>query len=164
MSDLGFERMLAENNDAVRDAPEFGSDWMPPDRVGSDTYLVTVTRVNSGWKQAEGWTEGWWRPYVRIEAEVSNPALDGQEFSLGFFSTEANRISVCKTACKPLNGGKSVVSRPEIHAAFMGAIGKVLRINVKTISKDDGREFTNCYIKEVVRSVPMVDNTTPPQG
>ena len=162
MSDMDFERMLATYHANLKtqydDAEEF-SDWMPDD----GEYVVTVTKSTKGvsTKQDPNNPMFWWKPTVRIE-DVAREDLNGQEFALGFFNT--NAPGIMKGQAKALNGGESV-GFDELDGVFTASVGKVLRIEVRTTtSKKNNKEYTNCYIREVIQ-VEAVEETQvePPQ-
>jgi hypothetical protein len=160
MSDLNFEAMLAEHNQNYKDASEF-SDWMPPD----EDYLVTVLKCDKGVSEKEGQAKlGWWKLTARIEAPEKEK-LDGKEFSLGFYNT--NAMGILKGQARALNGGEPVGSITEADAIFTAAPGQILRVKVATsTSKKNGKEYTNAYVQEVVavEEVAPNDNGDPPQG
>ena len=141
------------------DAEEY-SDWMPPDRKD---YIVTVLKCSKGvsTKNDPDNPMFWWKPTVRIE-EVANEDLNGKEFALGFFNT--NAPGIMKGQARALNGGDAVPF-DELGAVFEGSVGKVLRVDVATTtSKKNGKEYTNCYVQEVI-PMTAADETEvePPQ-
>jgi hypothetical protein len=143
MSDLAFEGLLADYNQAFRDATEF-SDWMPQDGL----YLATVIKCQKGVSTKDDKKTGWWKLTARLEAPESE-GLNGQEFTLGFYRTSA--LGILKGQARALNGGQTVSSLQEADAVFEKAVGSILRVEVKTsVSKKDGTEYTNCYVKEVI--------------
>ena len=159
MSDLAFEGMLAEHNQAFKDAAEF-SDWMPDD----GEYTVSVVRLDKDVSIKDNVTLGWWKLTARIEAGENADKVIGQEFSLGFYSTK--NMGIMKGQCRALNGGEGVDSLAEADAVFEAAKGKILRVKVNTsTSKKNGKEYTNCYVQEVIATedVPDVAQEEPPQ-
>lgn len=143
MSDMAFEGLLADFNQAYRDAEEF-SDYMPPD----NDYLVTVMKCQKGVSEKDGKRNGWWKLTARIEAPESEE-LNGQEFVLGFYRTSA--LGILKGQARALNMGQPVSSIQEADVVFEKAVGSILRVKViTTASKKDGKEYTNCYVKEVI--------------
>lgn len=145
MSDLTFESLLAKYNQAYVDAAEF-SDWYPPD----EEYMVTVLKCQKGVSEKNGQETGWWKLTARIEAPQSEE-LNGQEFTMGFYRTSA--LGVLKSAAKALNKGQSLPTFPEAVAVIEQAVGAVLRVKVVTKEKD-GKEYTNCYVREVIPTIP----------
>lgn len=148
MSDMDFERMLAKYHENLKtqydDAEEY-SDWMPPD----GEYIVTVLKCSKGvsTKKDPNNPMFWWKPTVRIE-DVAREDLNGQEFALGFFNT--NAFGFMKGQVKALNGGNAV-GYDEIDGVFMASVGKVLRVKVATTtSKKNDKEYTNCYVQEII--------------
>lgn len=153
MSDLQFEGLLAEFNQAYRDAEEF-SDYMPVD----GEYLVTVMKCQKGVSDKDGKKTGWWKLTARIEAPESEE-LNGQEFVLGFYRTSV--MGILKGQARALNMGQPVSSLQEADAVFEKAVGSILRVKViTTVSKKDQNTYTNCYVKEVI---PTQQSDTPPQ-
>jgi len=160
MSDLAFEGMLAEHNQAFKDAAEF-SDWMPDD----GEYTVSVVKLDKDVSIKDNVKLGWWKLTARIEAGENADKVIGQEFSLGFYNTK--NMGVMKSQCRALNSGEGVDSLAEADAIFEAAVGKILRVKVDTsTSKKNGKEYTNCYVQEVIATedVPDVAQEEPPQG
>lgn len=163
MSDLDFERLLAAHKATLAkqydDAEEY-NDWMPPD----GEYTVSVMKCGKGvsTKNDPNNPMFWYKPVVKIEAG-DNPALLGQEFSLGFFST--NSPGILKGQVRALNGGEPVPF-DQVDAVFMRSIGKILRVKVSTTtSTKNGKDYTNCYVQEVIRTEAVEDlPDSPPQG
>jgi len=158
MSDLGFEQMLAEQNENYRKSEEF-SDWMPDD----GDYIVTVIKCVKGVSEKEDTKLGWWKLTGRIEAP-ENEKLNGQEFSLGFYNTKA--MGILKGQARKLNSGEPVTTLAEADAVFEAAQGKILRVKVTTsTSKKNGQDYTNCYVQEVIATEEVTDtNAAPPQA
>jgi hypothetical protein len=158
--DMNFESLLAEFNQAYQEAEEF-SDWMPPD----DEYVVVVTKSNKDVTEKDDKKMGWWKLTAKILAP-ENPDLNGQEFCLGFYNT--NALGILKGQVKALNSGVAVNSLAEANAIFTAAVGKALRVKVSTTtSRKNGQEYTNCYIQEVLPDIQIVDESQsamPPQG
>lgn len=152
MSDMAFEQMLAQYNADYQAAEEF-SDWMPDD----GEYIVTVVKSTKGTSDKDGKPFGWWKLVGRIE-EPSNEKLNGEEFTLGFYNT--NAFGILKGQAKALNGGTSVATFQEASTLFENATGLVLKVKVSTsTSKKNGKEYTNCYIKERIKVTDAVEPT-----
>lgn len=153
MSDLGFEKMLAEQNAAYAVAEEF-SDWMPDD----GEYFVTVLKCSKGEKEYKGVRMRWWKLTARIE-DAANETLDGQEFSLGFFNT--NAPGILKTRARALNRGKAVPTLPEAIGVFEASVGEILRVKVATNDKG----YKNCFVLEIIdaESAEAPDTVEVPQ-
>jgi hypothetical protein len=150
---MAFEGLLADFNQAYRDADEY-SDYMPPD----GEYLVTVMKCQKGVSEKDGKKNGWWKLTARIEAPESEE-LNEKEFVLGFYRTSA--LGILKGQARALNMGQPVSSIQEADAVFEKAVGLILRVKVSTTtSKKDGKEYTNCYVKEVMPT----QNDVPPQA
>jgi len=158
VSDLAFEQLLAQHNDAYRSAEEF-SDWMPPD----GEYIATVMKSAKGVSTKDGVSVGWWKITGRLEV-VEDPELNGREFPVGFYRTST--LGVLKSQVRALNGGKSVDSLAEADRVISESVGKVVKVKiVTTTSKKDGNDYTNCYVKEVLPiTASGEDQTAPPPG
>ena len=154
--------MLAAHHATLKanydEAEEF-SDWMPDD----GEYVVTVLKCPKGVSTKKDPQNPlfWWKPVVRIE-DVANPELNGQEFALGFFNS--NAPGIMKSQVKALNSG-NVVPFEEIDGIFSGSIGKVLRVKVATKkSTKNGKDYTNSYIQEILATESVAEPTAePPQ-
>jgi hypothetical protein len=165
MSTVDFEQLLAAHQANLKqqydDAEEY-SDWMPDD----GEYTVTIVKCAKGvsTKKDQNNPLFWWKLTGRIEAGDNAAAILGQEFSLGFYNT--NAPGIMKGQAKALNGGDPVPF-DDLDTVFKGAVGKVLQVKVATTkSAKNGQDYTNCYIQEVVQ-VEAVDSglgCTPPQG
>ena len=70
-----------------------------------------------------------------------------------------------KGQAKALNGGESVPFE-DLDKVFSGSAGKVLRVKVATTkSPKNGRDYTNCYIQEVIQTEAAEGlPEEPPQG
>jgi len=166
MSDLMFEQLLAEHNDAFKKAEVFGEDWMPP----FDTYYVTILHVKEGIKDKDGKTFGWFKPVGRIE-KPEDEQLNGKEFPLGFFNT--NALGFLKGFAKGLKGGEEPTDLREAIETIKNSPNLVLLVKVAPSTGKDGKEYTNCYVQEVVATntneaaeadaPPQVDPNAPPQ-
>lgn len=139
MSDMNFEQMLAQHNQAYKDAQEYSS-WMPPD----DEYTVTVVKCDKGVSNKDGKDFQWWKLTARIEA-VEDESLNGKEFALGFYST--NAMGILKGQAKALNKGETPGSLVEADQVFESAVGEILSVKVVTSEKSG---YTNCYVQEVL--------------
>ena len=162
MSDMDFERLLAAHNASLKqqydDAEEY-SNWMPDD----GKYTVSIIKSNHGtWTQDDSATPiFWWNLTARIEA--GDVKLIGETFATGPYKTTAPGI--LKGQAKALNNGQPVPFE-ELTQLFDSMVGKVLRVNVVTsTSKKNGKEYTNCYIQEVIPMTSVEDlPDEPPQG
>lgn len=128
-------------------------------------YTATVTKCSKGvsTKNDPEKPMFWWKPTARIEAGDNIDKVLGQEFSLGFFNT--NAPGIMKREARALNGGEAVPFN-DLNSIFLQSVGKVLRIKVATTtSSKNGKEYTNCYIQEVIQTedVPATAEE-PPQG
>jgi len=162
MSNLGFEQMLAQYHATLKqvydEAEEF-SDWMPPDS-DEQGYIVTMVKCSKGvsTKKDANNPMFWWKPIVRIEA-VTDELLNGREFALGFFNT--NAPGIMKGQAKAINGGEPVAF-DQLDSVF-SEVGKVLRVVVKTTtSAKNNKEYTNCYVQEVIDTTDVADKDVDP--
>jgi len=160
MSDMLFESLLSEFYQSYREAEEF-SDWMPDD----GEYIVSVIKCAKGASEKEGKKTAWWKLTARIEAPQQEE-LNGQEFPLGFYSS--NAFGFLKGQARALNGGETVPSLAEADRVFEAAIGCVYRVKVTTTtSTKNGKEYTNCYVQEKIATEGVVETDegeAPPQG
>lgn len=149
--DLNFEQLLAAHNQEFKDAEVF-SDWMPDD----GEYIASLIKLDHGVSK-----DGimWWKLTGKIEStEIEK--FYGKEFQVGYYSMKA--FGVLKGTVKTL-AGDLIDDLGEAHKVLAESIGKVVRVKIETkpSKKHDGREFTNCYIKEVYTTEAVEE--TPPQ-
>ena len=141
--DLGFEQMLAQHNQEFKEAEVFSS-WMPPD----EDYIVSLIKLESGQKTKDGAVIGWWKLTGRIE-DVADEKLNGKEFTVGLYSSKA--YGILKGAARALANNPQLDDLAEAHAVLEAAIGDVVSVRVKTSWSDKyKKDFTNCYIQEVI--------------
>jgi hypothetical protein len=128
---------------------------MPPD----DRYTIPIVKCDKG--VFEG-NQGWWKLTGRIE-KLEDGTLNGKTFSAGFYSTK--QLGILKQTARVLNNGTAVDSLAQADDVMTKSVGTILDSEVfTTTSKKDGREYTNCRLKEVIPVQIMVDNTIPPRG
>ena len=140
--DLNFEQMLAQHNQEYKDAEVF-SNWMPPD----GEYIVSLIKLDNGTSSKDGVDTIWWKLIGRIE-DVQDEKLNGKEFSVGYYSSKA--FGVLKGAVKALNGD-IIHDLGDAHVVLEASIGTIIRAKVETsTSRKNGKEYTNCYIQEVL--------------
>ena len=148
--DLNFEQMLATHNQEFKDAEVF-SNWMPPD----GEYIASLIKLDTGTSSKDGVDTIWWKLVGRIE-DVQDEKLNGKEFSVGYYSSKA--FGVLKGAVKALNGD-IIHDLGDAHVVLEASIGSIIRAKVETsTSRKNGKEYTNCYIQEVL------DTATPSAG
>ena len=156
--DLNFEQMLAEHNQNFKES-EVYSDWMPDD----GEYIATLLKLAKGSTTKDGVNSVWWRLTGRIE-DVQDEKINGKEFTVGYYTSKA--FGILKGAVNVLSG-QSIDDLGQAHAILEAAIGSVLRVKVRTSrSKKDGKDYTNCYILEVINTttetsaedVPLTDD------
>ncbi len=156
--DLNFEQLLAQHNQEFKES-EVYSDWMPDD----GEYIATLLKLAKGTTTKDGKSSIWWRLTGRIE-DVQDEKVNGKEFSVGYYSSRA--FGILKGAVNVLSG-QSIDDLDQAHAILEAAIGSVLRVKVRTSrSKKDGKDYTNCYILEVIdttrtasaEEVPLTDD------
>ena len=144
--DLNFEQMLAKHNQEFKEAEVF-SNWMPPD----GEYIVSLVKLDQGTSSKDGKDLVWWRLTGRIE-DVQDESLNGKEFSVGYYTSKA--FGILKGAVKTL-AGDITNDLGEAHAILEASLGKIIRAKVETRpgkGANAGREFTNCYIQEVIET------------
>lgn len=154
--DLNFEQMLAQHNQEFKEA-EVYSDWMPPD----GEYIVSLIKLGTGTSTKDGKDLVWWKLTGRIE-DVQDEKLNGKEFSVGYYTNRA--FGILKGAVNVLSG-QTIDDLTQAHAILEAAIGLVIRGKVRTsISKKNGKEYTNCFILEVIDTTTSVEAcSTPPE-
>ena len=144
--DLNFEQLLATHNQDFAEAVVFDN-WMPPD----GEYVVSLVKLATGSTSRDGVDLVWWKLTGRIE-DVQDGQLNGREFSAGYFTSKA--FGILKGAVKTLNGD-IIHDLGEAHLVLEAAIGKVVRVKIDTRpgkGANTGRDFTNCYIQEVINT------------
>lgn len=140
--DLNFEQLLATHNQEFKESEVF-SNWMPPD----GEYIVSLIKLDTGTFAKDGVSLPWWRLTGRIE-DVQDENLNGKEFSVGYYTSRA--FGILKGAAQALCG-HPVDDLAEAHTILAESIGEVIRAKVETtISKKNGKNYTNCYIQEVI--------------
>ena len=148
--DLNFEQMLAKHNQEYKEA-EVYSTWMPDD----GEYIVSLIKLDEGTSTKDGVNMVWWKLTGRIE-DVQDEKLNGREFTVGYYTSKV--FGILKGAVKTL-AGDIINDLAEAHAVLEASIGKIIRAKVDTTtSKKNGKEYTNCYIMEVI------DTTTIQEG
>lgn len=153
--DLNFEQWLAQHNQEFKEAEVFSS-WMPPDAE----YIVSLIKLDKGSTVKAGVNLLWWKLTGRIE-DVQDEKLNGKEFSVGYYTSRA--FGILKGAVQVLSG-EAIDDLSQAHAILEASIGSVIRAKVATSkSKKDGKDYTNCYIQEVIdtTSAGPVDGSIP---
>uniref|UniRef100_A0A6M3J7V1 Uncharacterized protein n=1 Tax=viral metagenome TaxID=1070528 RepID=A0A6M3J7V1_9ZZZZ len=144
--DLNFEQMLAEHNQNYREA-EVYTDWMPPD----GEYIISLIKLDKGTSSKDGENLVWWKLTGRIE-DVQDEQLNGKEFSVGYYTSRA--FGILKGAVNVLSGG-TINDLGQANAVLEAAVGLVIRGKVRTsISRKNGKEYTNCFILDVINTTP----------
>ncbi len=146
--DLNFEQLLAAHNQDFAEAVVFDN-WMPPD----GEYVVSLVKLATGSSSKDSVDLVWWKLTGRIE-DVQDEQLNGKEFSAGYFTSKA--FGILKGAVKTL-AGDIIHDLGEAHLVLEAAIGKVVRVKIDTRpgkGANTGRDFTNCYIQEVINTTP----------
>ena len=157
--DLNFEQMLAQHNQEYKDA-EVYNDWMPDDAE----YIVSLIKLSKGSSTKDGVDVMWWNLKGRIE-DVQDAKLNGKEFTVGYYTSKV--FGILKGAVNVL-AGVETDDLAEADGILEASIGAVLRVKVRTSrSKKDGKDYTNCYILEVINttteaSAEDVSNVTNP--
>ena len=142
--DLNFEQLLAQHNQEFKDAEVF-NDWMPPD----GEYIVSLVKLTSGASSKDGKDLIWWNLKGRIE-DVQDEKLNGEEFTVGYYTSKV--FGILKGAIKVL-AGREISDLAEAHTILEASIGLVIRAKVRTSrSRKDGKDYTNCYILEVINT------------
>jgi len=155
MSDIDFERALAEHQQSYQESEEYGTQWMPPD----GNYITIITDVGSGTFTGKNSkkTELWWKLVGEIDEAGSE--LHGKEYQIGFYTTEGKKMGFLKGLVKALNKGISVPDLRKADKVFKNAIGSVLDVKVITTHDDRDNEYKNCYVQKILTlEVPVVEN------
>ncbi len=140
--DIEFEKALQLHNQEFKEAEVFDN-WMPPD----GEYMVSLVKLTTGTAKKDGTDIMWWNLRGRIE-DVADEQLHGSEFTVGYYSSKV--FGILKGAAKTL-AGRDIDDLAEANAVLEASLGGVVRVEVRTTrSRKDGRDYTNCYIKEVI--------------
>ncbi|KKM77930.1 hypothetical protein LCGC14_1365120 [marine sediment metagenome] len=116
---------------------------MPDDGV----YTVTIVKLTKGVSTKGDKPMGWWKQVGQIE-DVDD-VNHGKEFTIGFYRSSVPGI--LKSACRVLNGGEPVEDIAMADELLEASVNEVLRVKVVTsTSSKDGKDYTNCYIQEVL--------------
>lgn len=147
--DLNFEQLLAQHNQEFKEA-EVYSNWMPDD----GEYIVSIIKFDKGISTKDGDSLGWWKLTGRIE-DVQDEKLNGREFPVGYYTSKA--YGILKGAARVLSGNSELNDLGEAHAVLEASPGSVLRVKVRTsISRKNNKEYTNCFILEVINTTTEV--------
>jgi len=143
-TDVGFERLLAEYNQAYADSEMFNN-WMPPD----GEYIVSVSKTANGiMTDSSEKSIPWWRITGMIQ-EPANPDLDGKEFPVGFYTGRA--FGILKSAASVLSG-KIIDTLKDASDVVLGSAGMLLKVRVETkYSKKHKQNFSNCSILQPIK-------------
>ena len=143
--DLNFEQLLANHNQEFKEAEVF-SNWMPDD----GEYIVSIVKSDKGISSKDGTDLAWWKLTGRIE-DVQDEKLNGREFSVGYYTSRA--YGILKGAARVLSENSDLDDLGEADAVLEASPGQVLRVEVRTsISRKNGKEYTNCFILEVINT------------
>lgn len=143
--DLAFEQLLAEHNQAFKES-EVYSNWMPPD----GDYIASIVKFDSGEKAKDGVKTAWYKLTGRIE-DVQDEKLNGKEFLINFYRSSA--YGILKGDARLLSGNPLLDDLKEAYEALEASVGTVVRVKVVTSFSDKyKKDFTNCYIQEVINT------------
>jgi len=160
MSDLNFSQLLAEQNQAYQDAKEF-NDWMPDD----GEYVIAITACDTGVSMKDEIPMLWWKHTAEIVAGEDVESVLGKVFTSGFFTSKG--FGQAKSQTKVLNGGDTPETVEALNEVLSASVGIVVKVEIKTtVSKKNGREYTNCYYREVLDTQDAPEegaNAEPPQ-
>lgn len=159
MSDINFEAILAAHNEECRSAKEYNS-WCPDD----GEYTVLVTGCEKGVSTKGETPMLWWQHTLKILAG-DDPAVIDREFTNSFFSSSYGTAKRQARVCGSIPEGVEIDANI-LDQALMGAAGVILKAEVKTtVSKKNGKEYTNTYYQEVIAAeAPVEQPAEPPQG
>ena len=141
--DLAFEQLLAEHNQAFKES-EVYSNWMPPD----GEYIASLIKFDSGGKMKSGVKTAWYKLTGRIE-DVQDAKLNGKEFLINFY--RSSTYGILKGDARILSGNPLLDDLKEAYEALEASVGLVVRVKIITSFSDKyKKDFTNCYIQEVI--------------
>ena len=157
--DLNFEQMLAEHNQAFKESEVF-SNWMPPD----GEHIVSLIKFDSGVKEKDGANTAWYKLTGRIE-DILDVKLNGKKFLVNFYRSTA--YGILKGDARTLSRNPDLDDLKEAYEVLEASVGLVVRVKVITSFSDKyKKDFTNCYIQEVIDTtteasageVPLTDD------
>ena len=153
--DLNFEQLLAEHNQAFKEA-EVYSNWMPPD----GDYIASLIKFDSGQKEKDGVKMAWYKLTGRIE-DVQDEKLNGKEFLVNFYRSSA--YGILKGDARILSGNPLLDDLKEAYEVLQASVGTVVAVKIVTSFSDKyKKDFTNCYIKEVINTTTEVSTEEVP--
>ena len=168
--DLGFEQLLAEHQQDFKDA-EVYNNWMPPD----GEYIASLVKFDAGEKKKDGVKTAWYKLTGCIEVEKTcpqdvqqNDKLAGKEFLINFYRSSA--YGILKGDARMLSGNPLLDDLKEAYEVLEASIGLVVRVKIVTSFSDKyKKDFTNCYIQEVINtttetSAEEIPDTVAPGG
>ena len=142
MSDLDFEKLLAEHGGAYAEAEAF-DDWMPPE----GEYNTLVKKPKRGAYTKDGIQV----PYWRLTGQIQDPALpefDQKEYSLGYFTPASFRG--LKTMINALTK-MQINSLAAANEALDTVEGLLVKVRVvSTYSEKHKRDFVNVHILSII--------------
>lgn len=151
MSDTStMDAKLAEFNDAYAKAPVY-EDYSPP----PSEYIVEVTQAIRDIKKQQDGTELPWFKLIAKIHDPNDPAVDGKNFSLGFWSSKT--FGMMKGALQMIAGKELSDSIVEAAEVFDNSVGTFLRVNVTEKPGKEGRVYTNVKILAVLDTETPVD-------
>lgn len=153
--DLNFEQLLAQHNQEFKEAEVFSS-WMPPDAE----YIVSLIKLDKGSVVKAGVNLLWWKLTGRIE-DIQDEKLNGKEFTVGYYTSRA--FGILKGAVQVLSG-EAIDDLAQADGILEASIGSVIRAKVATSrSKKDGKDYTNCFVQEVINTTTETSAETIPE-
>ena len=153
MADINFEQMLAKYNQDYADARTFNS-IMPDD----GNYIVSVLKFEIGYGKED---VPWYKLIGRVE-DPQDVKWGGHEFDMGFWGP--NTFGFMKAEAESLARRKTNDLRDDLEV-LQTSPGSVVNVEIKTTtSKANGKDYTNCYIREVINEVQTDrEEPAPPQ-
>jgi hypothetical protein len=145
MSDMDFEQMLAKYNQDFKESVSY-NDLKPDD----GKYLVSLLKFETGSKEGVPW----WKLTGRVE-DPQDVKWGGHEFTVGFYGPKT--FGQMKDTAKVL-AGRAVSDLRDALEILTASPGKITTCKVETTtSRKNGKEYTNCYIQEVIDEVTSAD-------
>ncbi|KKN12802.1 hypothetical protein LCGC14_1012760 [marine sediment metagenome] len=140
--DLGFEQLLAEHQQEFSEAEVFDN-WMPP--VG--TYVVSITKFDSGQGSKNDMNLLWWKPTCMIEDVQLE--INGKTFTI-FYSTKA--CGIFKGAARVISEDATLNDIVEAHKVFEKSVGIVAEVEILITVAKNGKEYKNCYFRRILKT------------
>ncbi len=159
MSDLGYEKLLAEHNKDYKDVEAFGGNWMP-DVAKGYVVLLTKSKRTEFTKDDVGHIQ--WRITGHIE-NVADVDQHGKDFCVGRFMTTVPGF--IKSAAQVLNNGFVTNDMSQDGPILDDCAGKLVYVDITTSKGKDDKTYINAYMTGLIATEEVIDEPIdPPQG